>query len=104
MIQTALKYLFIGVLCYLAYKSLHVYSALQFGQHMNACMDKAGMCALVKQRASAEQIGGAMRGVLSCAKDKQSVIESIVFPIKKDVADTSSGTLDYRTADQLCAP
>lgn len=87
------------------FKALQIYALLQFGQNIQDCGLKEKVCPLVAQRADASRIGTELNATFACVAQRQSLLEALVLPVKKQVSPSSlQGPVPYAEADKLCAP
>ena len=102
MLRTIIKLVIAGVVLIGAYKVMSIYSLFQFADHMRECLPTSGVCRMVELKASRQEIEVAMGQSLSCARKRQSAVESVFLSIPKTEHTNSSGSTDYDGLLEMC--
>ena len=102
MLRTAIKLIAGAILLFVAYKAAATYSLFRFADHMRDCLPASGVCRLAEVKAPRQDLEAAMGQALSCARDRQTTVESMFLAIPKtDRTDTTSAT-DYQGLLEVC--
>ena len=102
MLRTIIRLVIAGVVLFGAYKVMSIYALFQFADHMRECLPSSGTCRMVELKASRQEVEVAMGQSLSCARERQSAVESAFLSIPKTEPANSSDSTDYNGLLQMC--
>lgn len=100
--KTILKLVALAAVLFVSFKAAHAWAAIRMADHLSACTTKERLCRLVQQKASAAEVGAAMRQTFACVDGKQTWVESRLMPMRKPLSDPAAGAMDYAGAAALC--